>query len=206
MNKIDKLFEIEIKEMLNYCKLMYCRHLVSATGGNVSIRIGENILITASDVSMRDVTADSLLLCNMDGKVLKGNSMLRPSKETQFHLEIYKNRLEVKAVIHAHPCYSTTFSVIGEILPLYSVSAKMKLVNVPIISEATPGSLELAENVKHAVKCNTDTYAYIIRNHGILTLGKTLKESFDRAELLEDAAKSAILIKTILSETDDRIN
>jgi L-ribulose-5-phosphate 4-epimerase len=199
MKTFYKLFEEEIKEIIKYSNLVYWRHLVSAAGGNISIRIGKNVLITASDVSMRDVTAGSLLLCDMDGKVLKGNPILKPSKETQFHLAIYKNRSEVEAVIHAHPCYSTTFSIIGEKLPLYSASAKMKLVNVPIISEATPGSAELVENVKHAVKDYPNTYAYIMSNHGVLTLGKTLKESFDRAELLENTAKIAILIKTILS-------
>lgn len=197
MNTFNELYEKEIENIIKYCKLAYWRKLVSAAGGNISIRIGDNILITASNVSMRDVTANTLLLCDIDGKVLDGNSVLKPSKETKFHLAVYKNRPEVGAVIHVHPRCSTAFSVTGEELPLYTASARMKLVSVPFISEAGPGSTELFDKVEQAVKSYADAPGYIMRNHGILTMGKTLKESFDYAELIEETANIAILVKSM---------
>ncbi|MGE4485094.1 MAG: class II aldolase/adducin family protein [Oscillospiraceae bacterium] len=196
MWSFETLYKDELDEVIKYSKLVYWRRLVSAAGGNISMRCGENVLITASNVSLREVTADGVILCNMDGNVLEGNSSLKPSKETRFHLSIYKSRPEVGAVIHAHPCYSTAFSLGGEKLPLNTVSAKLKLIDVPIIQEAPPGSAELAENVRLAVsEDHTDAFAYLMRAHGILTMGRTMKESFDLAELLEDTSKIAILNK-----------
>ena len=184
----------ELDEIIKYSGLVYWRRLVSAAGGNISARCGDNVLITASNVSLRETAADGVILCDMDGNVLEGNASLKPSKETRFHLSIYKSRPEVGAVIHAHPCYATAFSLDGEELPLYTVSAKLKLVRVPIIQEAPPGSAELAENVRRAVsEDHADVFAYIMRAHGILTMGRTMKETFDLAELLEDTAKIALV-------------
>jgi L-fuculose-phosphate aldolase len=189
-------FKDELAEIIKYSNLVYWRRLVSAAGGNISMRLGENVLITASNTALREVTADGVILCDRNGNVLEGNPALKPSKETMFHLAVYQSRPEIGAVIHAHPCYSTAFSISGEKLPLFTASAKLKLVDVPAIPEALPGSAELAENVRRAVSEEyPDAFAYLIRSHGILTMGRTLKDSFERAELLEDTAKIAILCK-----------
>ncbi|NCB52712.1 MAG: class II aldolase/adducin family protein [Clostridia bacterium] len=202
MWSFETSYKDELSEIIKYSALVYWRRLVSAAGGNISMRCGDNILITASDVSLREVTADGVILCDMDGNVLEGNPSLKPSKETRFHLSIYHSRPGIGAVIHAHPCYSTAFSLSGKELPLYTVSAKLKLSNVPIIGEAPPGSAELAENVHRAVsEDHPDAFAYLMRAHGILTMGRTMKESFDLAELLEDTAKIAVLHKTELPQS-----
>jgi len=195
MWSFERSHKEELTGLIKYSSLIYERRLVSAAGGNVSVRLGNTVLITASNVSLREVTADGVVLCDMDGKVLEGNPGLKPSKETGFHLNIYRNRPGVGAVVHAHPCYATAFSIGGEKLPLLTASARLKLAEVPSIPEALPGSEELAENVRRAVTEHPDAFAYIIRAHGIVTMGKTLEESFKLAELLEDTAKIAILCK-----------
>lgn len=190
----ETTYHQQMLDIIEYSKLVYDRQLVSAAGGNVSARCGDYILITASNDSLRNVTKDDLLLCDKDGKVIEGSTDLKPSKETKFHLNIYAARPNVNCVIHAHPCCSTAFSLSKTALPLYTDSAKLKLGQVPIIAKAQPGSTELADNVSKAVGTSyPQAMVFLMEAHGILSLGATMKESFDGAELLEDTAKVAIL-------------
>lgn len=191
----ERSYKRELEDIIKYSRLAYSRRLVSAAGGNVSARCGENVLITGSNVSLREVSADTLLFCDMDGNVLEGNGALRPSKETLFHLSVYASRPEVNAVLHTHPCYATAFSMIGEKLPLHTVSARLKLIEVPMIAEAQPGSRELAETVRRTVKDNPAAMAFLLRAHGAITVGSSQEECFNLAELLEDTAKIALILR-----------
>ena len=196
-NTWERDFPRETEELLYYTKLVYDRKLVSAAGGNVSIRCGDNVLITASNDSLRDVRGEHLLLCDLDGRVLEGDPKRKPSKETGFHIGVYRNRPEVHAVIHAHPCFSTIQSMEAERMPRYTDSAKLKLGRVPVIPEALPGSEQLAQYVAQAVSEGTPVFAYLLEAHGMITLGRTMKECFDLAELLEDTAKIAVIKKLL---------
>lgn len=187
-------FYKEKSDIINYSRLLYDRYLVSAAGGNVSFRCGDQILITGSNVSLRNVTIDGLLLCDRNGNVIEGNPNLRPSKETAFHLAIYELKPEVNCVIHVHPNYAVTWSLTGRELPLYTESARLKLKEVPIIPDARPGSKELAALVKQTVaKSLDDITVFLMEAHGIISFGKTMEESFYQVELLEDTAKIAVL-------------
>ena len=97
-------------------------------------------------------------------------------------------------MMHLHPCYSILWSLTGKTLPLLTESARLKLTEVPIIRDEKPGSRELAEAVCQALKETPDTVnAFILKNHGILVMGSTMEMCFERAELLEDTAKIAVL-------------
>lgn len=192
--KWEKEYRAQMEDIILYSKLLYDRNLVSAAGGNVSFRCGDGILITGSNVPLRSVTGDGLLFCDMEGKVLEGNPNLRPSKETGFHLGVYALRSEVNCVIHAHPNFSAVWSLTGRELPLYTESAKLKLKNVPLIPDAKPGSKELVSYVKQIVAVTpVNVTAFLMEAHGILTLGESMEECFNQAELLEDTAKIAVL-------------
>ncbi len=192
--KWETEYRAQMEDIIRYSGLLYDRYLVSAAGGNVSFRCGDGILITGSNVSLRSVTGDGLLFCDMEGRVLEGNPNLRPSKETGFHMGIYTLRPEVNCVIHAHPNYAVTWSLTGRQLPLYTESAKLKLKNVPVIPDAKPGSKELAASVKQTVaEASSEVTAFLMEAHGILTVGESMEECFNQAELLEDTAKIAVL-------------
>lgn len=183
----------KVQDLIRFSKLIYDRNLVSAAGGNISIRCGKHILITGSNVSLREVTPDSLVLCDLQGKMLEAPQGLRPSKETQFHLGIYTQRPEINCVIHAHPAFSVIWSLQGTPLPLYTESARLKLRTVPLIPAAPPGSSELARQVIQAVARAPETIrAFLMENHGILVMGETAKACFHQSELLEDSAKIAV--------------
>ena len=188
----------KVDDLIRFSRLLYDRGLVSAAGGNVSVRCGDHVLITGSNISLREVTDDSLVLCDMEGNILEAPPGLRPSKETRFHLGVYKQRPEICCVIHAHPSFSIAWSLEKKPLPMYTESAQLKLENVPLIPDAPPGSPELARQVTQTVAQSPDTvHAFLMERHGILVMGETVQECFHQAELLEDTAKIAVLRATM---------
>ncbi|MBS1382328.1 MAG: class II aldolase/adducin family protein [Oscillospiraceae bacterium] len=190
----ERNYRSEMEDIIRYSGLLYDRNLVSAAGGNVSERCGSDMLITASNAPLREITPDSLVLCDLKGAVIEKNQHLRPSKETLFHAGVYRVRPEVRCVIHVHPAYSVVWTLQKKPLPLYTESAKLKLIDVPIIPDAAPGSQELAENVVRTVAAApANITAFLMEGHGILALGRTMQECFHQVELLEDTAKIAVL-------------
>ena len=190
----ERNYRSEMEDIIRYSGLLYDRNLVSAAGGNVSERCGSDMLITASNAPLREITPDSLVLCDLKGAVIEKNQHLRPSKETLFHAGVYRVRPEVRCVIHVHPAYSVVWTLQKKPLPLYTESAKLKLIDVPIIPDAAPGSQELDENVVRTVAAApADITAFLMEGHGILALGRTMQECFHQVELLEDTAKIAVL-------------
>ena len=144
------------------------------------------------------VTPEGLVLCDENGTVLDAPPHLRPSKESAFHLGIYRIRPSAQYVLHAHPVFSTIWSMQNQELPLYTESAKLKLVHVPLIPDGQPGSADLAEKVLTAVShTSEDTTAFLMEAHGVLILGETMENCFHQAELLEDSAKIAVFQKLL---------
>lgn len=183
--------------------MVHNRGLVSAAGGNISARCDDVMLITRTNVSFRTVKNNDLVLCDLQGKVLDSPQKFKPSKELKFHMGIYVVRQDVNYIIHAHPCYSIIWSMQHKELPLYTESAKMKLGKVPIIPDGVPGSQELANSiVKEVIKSQKDTNAFLLENHGIVVLGKTMEECLNTTELLEDTAKIAVYQELLKSKKD----
>ena len=181
------------EEVIRYSALVYERGLVSAAGGNVSVRQGDRIVITGSN--------GPLVLCGGQGEVLEAAPGLKPSKETRFHLAVYRARPRARCVIHAHPVYSTIWSMRDKPLPLYTKSAQLKLVQVPVIPEGVPGSAQLADSVAQAVEAAPEECtAFLMEAHGALVLGETMESCFQQLELLEDTAKIAVFQELLARE------
>ena len=103
-------YEAERAAICQVGKLLYDRGYVAANDGNISMKVGENhLLVTPSGVSKGRMQPEMLLLTDLEGHVLEGDR--HPSSETKMHLAVYRNRPDVKAVVHAHPAVSTAFAV-----------------------------------------------------------------------------------------------
>jgi L-ribulose-5-phosphate 4-epimerase len=192
--------ELRLREELAlYSRKSFDRDLISGTGGNLSVRIpGTNTaLITPSGVSLADVEPDLNILVDLEGKVLKAPPGLKPSKETSFHLEAYRLRPEIHGLAHVHPAYSTAYANKGIALPLVTVSARGNLKHVPCIDSALPGSGELRELVCAGLESHPGVRAILMKEHGILTLGKDLMEAYYLADLVEETAKIAFIESNI---------
>lgn len=180
-----------------YAKLCYDRYLVRAAGGNVSGRLpnNEGFLITPTGVSLRDVEDNAVVAVDGEGRVIDGGKY-KPSKETSLHLAVYRLRPDVHAVIHVHPPYSTAFSMKPQGLPLVTSQAKLKLVQVPVVEYAPPGSSELVKKVEEVLlSSDTGVKAVLLEQHGLLAFDADFGLAFDTADLVEETAHIASILR-----------
>ena len=180
-------FQEEREAVCRVGKLLYDRGYVAANDGNISVRVGEGrLLITPSGVSKGRMTPDMLLVTDLDGAVIEGNR--HPSSEGKMHLEVYRGRPDVNAVVHAHPPVSTAFAVYRRGLETPYLSELVAgLGQVP----CTPSFAMLStEEVPQSVRPYlADHNALLLANHGALAWGGDLWEAFDRLETVEHTAK-----------------
>lgn len=158
------------------------------TGGNVSVRIHEELAmaITPSSVRYQELSADDICIVNFDLSVIEGR--LTPSVESGIHSIIYQKRPDVNAVIHTHQIFGSVFALINEPIPALFDEVSFSLGQiVDVIPYGLSGSVDLVNNV--AGKLSNNANAYIIQNHGILAFGKNLDKALLNAELLEKVAQ-----------------
>jgi L-ribulose-5-phosphate 4-epimerase len=159
------------------------------TGGNVSVRINEAAMaITPSSVKYQELSLDDIFVIGLDLTVIEGNDRLKQSVESGMHSVVYRQRPDINAVIHTHQIYGSVFALINTPIPALFDEVAFSLGHlVEMIPYALSGSAELADNV--AGKLSNNANAYIIQNHGILSLGTTLEKAILHAELLEKVAR-----------------
>ena len=119
---------------------MYARGYTASNDGNISVRLGEDrLLMTPKSVCKGFMTPDMMCITDLDGRKLQGDR--DPSSEMLMHLEVYRQRPDVQAVVHAHPPTATGFAVAG--IPLdRAVLAEVltTLGSIPIAEYATPST------------------------------------------------------------------
>lgn len=198
MSNIDSLR----KELSEFSRRAFERHLVSGTGGNLSLRVpgSDTVLITPSGISLGDIDPEMNILVNLEGEVLESPLDLKGSKETGFHLEAYRNRPDCAAVAHVHPPYSTAYSCLGKDLPLVTISARVGLKRVPCVECFMPGSSELCDVVSGGITDNPESNALLMKEHGILTMAPSISLAYYIADLVEDTAKIAFIAANIKAE------
>lgn len=180
--------EWEIKKLIvEIGSRIWTRGYVAANDGNISVRIGENeVLTTPTGVSKGFMTPEMIVKIDMQGIVLSGRSDYKPSSEVKMHLEVYKERPDIKAVVHAHPPYCTGFAVAG--IPLNKCvlpEAIIMIGSVPIAEYGTPSTAEIPEKIRPYIKTSD---AILLQNHGALTLGSDLINAYFKMETLEHTA------------------
>ena len=159
--------------------------LTWGTSGNISVRKDDRIWITASGTEMGELKEEDILVCDMNGKVLEGDK--KPSKETGMHLNIYRTRRDVGAVVHSSPFYSTMCACAD--LPLKAnlfIESMYYNSDLQWVPYYHAGSPELAEAVKQA---SEKANVIFMGNHGLLTYDKNLKEALFAMEITEQMCK-----------------
>jgi L-fuculose-phosphate aldolase len=181
--------ETELRNAIVECgRLMYQRKLITSTDGNFSVRLQNgNILITPAGIAKGRMDPGDMLVINLNGEIISARLDRKPSTETDMHLEVYKQRENIHAVIHAHPVFATTITVANLEFPVDMLPEVMvTLGSVPITEYATPSSHEDAEVIRPFLKTHN---AILLRQHGSLTYGKTLEEALIHLERIEHAAE-----------------
>ncbi len=169
-------------------RIAYERHLVTSNDGNISARMENgNILITPSGISKGRLNADDMIVVDLDGNIISSRPDRKPSSETPMHLEVYKQRKDVRAVLHAHPIFATTLTVSSLEFPVDVLpEVLLTLGNVPVTAYATPSSHEDAAVIRPFVK---DHNALLLCQHGSLTYGKNLDEALIHLERIEHVSE-----------------
>src|SRR5919107_2123946 len=176
---------------------MYARGYTASNDGNISVRLdGERLLMTPKSVCKGFMDPAMMCITDLDGKKLAGDR--DPSSEMQMHLEVYRHRPDVAAVVHAHPPVATAFAVAG--IPLdRAVLAEVitTLGSVPIAEYATPSTKELPEAVRRYIKAHD---GMLLANHGALTLGADLFGAYYKMETIEHFAKISLVARLLGGE------
>ncbi|MHA2603159.1 MAG: class II aldolase/adducin family protein [Candidatus Thorarchaeota archaeon SMTZ1-83] len=187
------MYDKEKKELLQICKEMVENDLVVGSSGNASLRVGDHVLITPSSVQYSTMTAENIMVLDLEGNVVEGE--LNPSVETPTHLEIYRQREDVGAVVHSHSIYTTALALLHMPLPPVLDEVVPKLGGeIRVTSYAMPGTKELAKNVVEAMDMRS---AVLIANHGAICCAKTIRKAMEKAILLERTCRIYLLAKQI---------
>ena len=176
---------------------MYSRGYVASNDGNISCRIDEHrLLTTPKSVSKGFMTPDMMVVVDYDGKKVAGDR--DASSELPMHLEIYRNRPDVNAVVHAHPPLATGFAVAG--IPLTrAVLAEVitTLGSIPIAEYGTPSTSELPEAVRKYIKAHD---GLLLANHGAVTCGISVLSAYYKMETIEHFAKISLVARLLGGE------
>jgi L-fuculose-phosphate aldolase len=170
---------------------LYQREMGAANDGNISVRLdAERLLCTPTGISKGFMAPDGLCLIDNDGALLAADGS-RPSSEIRMHLQIYKQRPDVRAVVHAHPIYATVHAVCGKPLARQIMpEATLLLGEVPIAPYATPSTRALPDSITGYLQRYD---ALLLENHGALAYGTDLENAWFKMEALEHYAKIVYL-------------
>jgi L-fuculose-phosphate aldolase len=183
-------------EIVRVGRLMHEHEYVDGTSGNLSARLSpDRILATPSGLAKGFLEPNHLIVVDLSGEVVSAAPGLRPTSELLMHLEAYRRRPDVNAVVHAHPITSVALSIAGISLAECVIpEAIVALGLVPTTPYATPSS---EENQRAIAEVITGHDALILQYHGTLTVGRTVTEAYLRLETLEHTAKIVALTKLL---------
>ena len=162
--------------------------MIAGSSGNASMRLGQGagtLLITPAGKPYREMGPDDLLIIDMDGEPVEGDAI--PSSETALHLALYHARPDVGSVIHTHSTYAMVAAVSAlEIPPLVDEMVYKVGGSIPVAEYGFPSTEELGRQAVHGMG---DGNAVLLRNHGLVGVGRTPWEAFDLCQLAEKVAQ-----------------
>ncbi|NIT36429.1 MAG: class II aldolase/adducin family protein [candidate division Zixibacteria bacterium] len=182
------------KEIVEIGRRCYERGFVAATDGNMSCRVGDNLVAaTPAGLCKGNLAADDVVVLDAAGRRVEGHR--EASSEILLHLEIYKERPDVNGVVHAHPPTATGFAVAR--MPLAECVLPEVIAtfgNVPLAPYATPSTPEVPESIRPKLR---DHNAFLLANHGTVTLGATLEEAYFTLEKVEQFARVMLVARQL---------
>ncbi len=179
-------------------KTAYNRGLISSNNGNISAKFGDDqVVITPSGLCKGRLVEDDLIIIDLNGNIIKANPRrkLKISSETPMHLEVYRQRPDVRGVIHAHPIHAVALTIADIPFPVDVVPEVLEVLGeVPTTRFALPSSEDNALAIRELVGGHD---AILLRNHGALTVGRDLDEALINLERIESVAHTVYLAQTL---------
>ena len=172
---------------LNRC---YNKEYTTISGGNLSFLKDNKIYCTPTGKDKGNLQENDIAVIDFENLTTENEN--KPTMEINMHQAIYKSREDVTAIMHIHPTYCSMFSVLNRKLRTDILSESYIVIPaVSYVDYNMPSSIKLAEETADAVKSSD---VIILRNHGIITIGKSFRECFTKAEVLEHSAKIQYLL------------
>lgn len=186
------------EEICEIGRRVWHREYVAANDGNISVRLNDHeILATPTGVSKGYLTPDMLVVIDRAGNKLRGH--MKPSSELKMHRAFYDARPDVRAVCHAHPIVATGFAVAGLSLDRCTLpEVVITLGSVPLAKYGVPGSDELTQDIMDNYVAEHD--AFLLANHGVVTIGQTLMNAYYKMETVEHFAKISLVARQLGNE------
>jgi L-fuculose-phosphate aldolase len=182
------------QEMCEIGRRIYAKGFAAANDGNITVRISENeVLCTPTMHSKGFLTPDDISTIDFEGNQIAGRK--KRSSEALLHLEIYRNRPELKSVVHCHPPHATAFAIAREPIPQCVLpEVEVFLGDVPITKYETPGGQAFADTIIPFVK---KTNVIILANHGTVSFGESVERAYWWTEILDAYCRMLILAKQV---------
>lgn len=166
---------------------------MAGTWGNASIRVADGMIVTPSGMPYDSLNVSDIVLLDMSGRVKLG--FRSPSTESPLHLEIYRNRPDVHAIMHTHSIYACALAVSRINLPvILEEQAQLVGGKVPVTDYAPAGSQELARAASQTLG---EGGAVLLANHGLVGVGKDIKEALLVCQIAEKACHVYIMSQSV---------
>lgn len=172
-------------QIVEISKRLYQKGFVVANEGNVSAKLNQRVIVTPTMKCKGFLTVKDLVTVDFMGRKIGGE--LEPTSELLLHLLVYKKRPDAAAVIHAHPPYSTALAVAGLELPENVLpEVFLSLGRIPLAAYGTPSTQELPDSIEDLI---VEHDAILLKNHGVLAVGKELEKTYFKLERVEHFAR-----------------
>lgn len=184
-----------ICEFVEVGKTLYDRGYATGSAGNMSVLLPDNtVAATPTGSCLGKLDPNNLSIVDMDGNLLSGP---KATKEVLFHLALYKNNPDHKAVVHLHCSYCTAYSCISglnkdSVFKPITPYLVMRMGDVPLISYYKPGSPNLTKDIGALANKHN---AFLMANHGMITCGQSLNEALCNVEELEASCKLYFILR-----------
>jgi L-fuculose-phosphate aldolase len=175
---------------------LWQRGFVASNDGNISVRLGsDRLLMTPANVSKGFMTADMMVVTDLNGRLIDGAPGRKPSSEALMHLVVYRERPDINAVVHAHPPIATGFAVAGIALDRAVLAEVVTtLGGIPIADYATPSTQELADTVAPLIRSHD---GILLANHGAVAAGRDLFSAYYKMETIEHFAHISLVARQL---------
>ena len=175
-------------EVIKYAKMLNSRKLSALRSGNISARFQDGFLITPSGAKYSSLKNKDIVFVSLKGEFDEKKGI--PSSEWRFHQDIYLNKKEARAIVHAHSNCATAISTHGKGIPAFHYMVAMAGGNdIKCAKYATYGTRELSRNIIKALK---QRKACLIGNHGQIAFSENLSKAFELAEEVENLSNQYI--------------
>jgi L-ribulose-5-phosphate 4-epimerase len=166
--------------------------LQTNAGGNLSLRLGGGsaILIKPSGIGFNECSRDNLQVVHLDGRLEP--SPFKPSKDLDFHLDLYRIRPDIHAIVHCHSPWATGYASAGLEIPCLTVQTIEKIGRMPLIPLSSNGGPQTEVEISPVFR-DPAIRAAVLANHGTIGVGKTMMEAQYLAEIIEETAQIAFI-------------